>query len=268
MVALRKTQGVLNGFWQTSELAYGYLLSHSDTVFADKRRPTIEVLGHIESQVWYPNSKGHMKLDRPIGDTLQAVRNNTVHVYRATLLSYYSAFETYLEQRVRPLVTRGRSWAPFVKSLALPVLMPGEFPLRLNTLLRADFCRHIRNDIVHEPFTVPTSLDDSDVLRWKKLLQDDIDHAVWPAAEAAAEVEHAARWVVGGAGMKVAEARRQGKRLPVEHFYMLFTFTNLDNLAFEIEEALQPKNDRAGGSVSRAAKDVRRTDLILDVKHR
>jgi hypothetical protein len=49
---------------------------------------------------------------------------------------------------------------------------------------------------------------------------------------------------------------------------MLFTFTNLDNLAFEIEEALQPKNDRAGGSVSRAAKDVRRTDLILDVKHR
>ena len=266
MVKLRTTQGVLNGFWQTSELAYGYLLSHSDTVFVDKGRPTIDVLGHIESQVWYPNSKGRMKLDRPIGDTLDAVRDNTVQVYRTTLSSYYSAFEAYLNERVTPITGHRDKWGPFVKWLGAPVLTHSEFPVRLETLLQADFCRHVRNEIVHSRLPVPTSLNDQAVSKWKQSLQDFASDAGWP--EPTAEIDRAAQWVVGGAAQKVDAARRQGKLLPIEYFYMLFTFTNLDSLAFEIEEALQPQNDRTGGFVSRAAKDVRRTDLIIRTSRR
>lgn len=262
MVNLRTTQGVLNGFWQTSELAYGYLLSHSNTAFIDKWRPTIEVLGHIESQVWYPNSKGRMKLDRPIGDTLKAVRDNIVQVYRATLSSYYSAFEAYLDERVRPITGhKDRQWGAFVKSLGAPVLTRSEFPVRLETLLQADFCRLVRNMIVHQTFSVPASLDDEAIPGMKTELRKAACKAGW--SEPTAEIDRAAQWVVGGAAQKVDAARRQGKLLPIEYFYMLFTFTNLDSLAFEIEEALQPQNDRTGGFVSRVAKDVRRTDLII-----
>ncbi len=46
-------------------------------------------------------------------------------------------------------------------------------------------------------------------------------------------------------------------------FYMLFSFTNLDSLAFAIEEALQPPGARPGGRVSRKQAVVRRADLIL-----
>ncbi len=102
MANLRKFQTMLNGFWQSSELAYGFFESQADTMFSDKERPTIELLGHIESIVWFPNNQGRIKHEENIGTTLKQVHESTVHAYRATLLSFCSAFEAYLGKRIGP----------------------------------------------------------------------------------------------------------------------------------------------------------------------
>jgi hypothetical protein len=263
MGRLRQTQGVLNGFWQTSDLAYGYFLSQAASVFADEQRRTVELLGHIESQVWYPNDQGRIKRDDTIGSTLKQVRENNMHLYRATLLSFFAAFEVYLDERVAPLDPQVRSWGPYVRSLSVPSLTKIPVSVRLRTMLCADFSREIRNKIVHEAFSVPTSLDDQAVSEWKHRLYDHACRAGWSQDAVDAEMKYTANHVIGKAINYVEEARKQGKDLPIELFYMLFTFANLDSLAFEIEEALQPVGSRTGVQISRKEEAVRRKDLII-----
>jgi hypothetical protein len=70
MGKLRRMQGVMNDFWQTTDLSYGYFLSHADSVFADTQRRTVELLGHIQSEVWYPNDQNRIKRDDTIWNYL------------------------------------------------------------------------------------------------------------------------------------------------------------------------------------------------------
>src|SRR5688572_16837227 len=135
MANLRSFQAILNGFWQSSELAYGFFESHADTIFSDKERPTLELLGHIESIVWFPNNQGRIKHDENIGTTLKQVHENTVHVYRASLLSFYSAFEAYLGKRIGP---ENQTWGPFVKTLSIDSLIFSPCQVQLRTILCAD----------------------------------------------------------------------------------------------------------------------------------
>lgn len=43
---------------------------------------------------------------------------------------------------------------------------------------------------------------------------------------------------------------------------MLFTFTNLERLAFQIEEAINPYNYESQFKVGKSSSQVRRSDLI------
>jgi hypothetical protein len=264
MEDLRLTQGVLNGFWQTSELAYGYLLTHSVTEFADLDRRTVDVLGYIQSEVWYPNNQGRIKRGDTIGNTLRQVRDNTVHVYRAALLSFFSAFEAYLDTEVDQFKPpKVRSWGEYVRSLSSPSLRSAQCPLPLRIVLCADFCREVRNQLVHESLSVPTSVSDGCLTDWKERLYNRGCEFGWPPSEVTAGVDFAFNQVIGQAVKHVEEARTNGKELPIMLFYMLFSFTNLDSLAFAIEEALRPPGARPGGYVSRKDARVRRADLII-----
>jgi len=263
MVGLRRTQAMLNGFWQTSELAYGYLLSEFEREPAHRDRPTVEVLGHIQSEVWFPNNQGRIKHTDTIGQTLNQVRDNTIHVYRATLISFFSAFEAYLDSRVDSLRPPNVRWGEYVRSLSHASLRTAACALSLRTVLRADFCREIRNRMIHESFDAPTSVTDAHVLLWRARLSDRALAAGWPASEVQAAVNDACSQVIGQAVNHVEDGTRNGKSLPIELFYMLFTFTNLDSLAFAIEEALQPHASRPGGEISRKEKAVRRFDLVI-----
>lgn len=264
MADLRRMQWVLNGFWQTSELAYGYMLAELGSSVGQPDRPTIEVLGHIESEVWFPNNQGKIKRTDSMGTTLKQVRENTVHAYRATLLSFFSAFEAYLETEVDHLKPPKLRWGEYVRSLSNPSLRSAACALQLRTILCADFCREVRNQLLHELFTVPDDATAEYLAKWKDRLTKRAVDAGWPAAEVDTEIKYTFNQVIGQAVNHVDQAKAAGKELPIELFYMLFTFTNLDNLAFAIEEALQPQNSRTGFSVTRKRDAIRRTDLIIE----
>jgi hypothetical protein len=192
------------------------------------------------------------------------MQENTIHLYRATLLSFFSIFEAYLEEQLQFLKKhRGGSWGPFVRSLSDASLTKAEYPVQLRTVLCADTCREIRNRIVHKGFWVPSSPDDETVFKWKQELQKRACQAGWPKEEAEAEIQVATDMVIGNAAKYVEDAKELGKTLPVELFYMLFTFTNLDSLAFEIEEARQPLGYRSKSKIRRRGDAIRRKDLII-----
>jgi hypothetical protein len=263
MAKLRHIQGILNGLWQTSELAYGYALSNLVPKCPNLSQLTIDVLGHIQTEVWYPNNQGRIKRDATIGQTLDQIRENTIHIYRASLLSFFSAFEGYLKAEVKHLKPPDVGWGEYVRSLSHESLRCGLEPLRLRTVLRADFCREVRNLMVHESFAVPTSLSAQYLNEWSARLQKRACDAGWPNDRLQAEVIYAQNQVIGQAIKHVQQAKTEGKDLPIEYFYMLFSFTNLDTLAFEIEEALRPPGSRSGGEVGRKQTAVRRNDLVV-----
>lgn len=258
MARLRRTQNRLNAFWANTELCYAYVLSHRDTVFADRGRRSVEVLGHLTSEVWYPSNQGRIKRDETVEAFLDAVTLNTVGVYRSTLIAFYSAFEVFLERRVGSLRTGGR-WGPFAFSLQRLRMAP--WPLRLTTVLRADLCRRLRNMLAHGETRLPHATDASPVNGWRRELARSARSGGWSEAEAHEAADAAVNQVVGEALRQVEMAAETGKALPVDYFYMLFTFTNLDSLAFEIEEALIPEGEAPRSRVSRKATAVRREDL-------
>jgi hypothetical protein len=121
--------------------------------------------------------------------------------------------------------------------------------------------------MIHESFSVPTSLVGAEVLEWKKRLSERACIAGWPQEHVSTAVDYAANQVVGQAIDHVNAARQRGKQLPIELFYMLFNFANLDSLAFQIEEALLDPGSSPTGRITRKRAAIRRSDLIIGPAH-
>jgi|ERR1041385_4817705 hypothetical protein len=262
MSDLRATQQLLNRFLWSSELSYGYMLANAPKVFPDAQQSASEALGHIVSGAWYPNNQGRIKLPTTIGKVLQQVADNTIHIYRAVLVYFGSAFEDYLDKRIGSK-RETSSWGPYVKSLSLPELANANFPVSLKTLVRADICRNIRNRIVHPPFTIPTSFREQMVTDWQTKIIKQIKGTRWFNSECEKTVKEAFGQVIAQAVNLVKGEENAGKNTPIEYFYSLFNFTNLDTLAFEIEEALIGEGEILDGRVARKGSYVNRRDLIV-----
>jgi hypothetical protein len=274
---LRESQAYLNYFLWTSEVAYGYTLESAARQFPDATILASEAFANVTTAAWYPTNQGSHKYRDTVGSFLDHVRQNTVHVYRAVILFFASAFESYLTERVAvlervamlKLSRRNHSWGPYVKSLAIPELHSAHCPIQLRTVLCADICRQIRNCMVHPPFKIPTTLSDPEVNNWRVYLFREAKSAKWPEAHTDAKLNSALDWafsrVIGEAERQVAQAKTAKKDLPVELFYTLFNFTNLDNLGFQIEEALIPVGSQilVKGRCDRKKDFVRRDDLII-----
>jgi hypothetical protein len=242
LLELRKTLSLLNRLVWTTELSYGFVLSNPSGIFSDQSQKTIDVLGHVvDTQVWYPNRHGKIRFGENIGIYLNHVRRNTSFVYRSAIVFFLAAFEEYLLKRISADIrvkTRGSGWGPYLVSLSHEKLTSGDRPIHVQTLLCADFCREIRNHIAHRPLQkLPASVDQSKIEGWLDQLkakneQTLADHITNDAIKSAKD------FFFGEANRCVKSARAEGRYLPTELFYMLFTFANLDKLAIEIENAL------------------------------
>ena len=245
MMALRQTLSMLNGFLWTTELSYGYVLLDPVGDFKDGQRKTRAVLGQVEAtQAWYPTRHGQDRFNDDVSVFLTQVKGNTRFIYRAVIVFIAASFEEYLKKRVgdQREKTGGSGWGPYVVSLSCHCMKTSGGDVHLQTLLCADFCREIRNLIAHEPNApLPTSLDQKKVAEWAKQLRS--KNAQLADRLTPALITGAAKHFYDEAVSNIRGARKRGRELPVEYFYMLFTLANLDKLAFELELALPPASE-------------------------
>lgn len=218
-------------------------------------------LESAQTEAWFPNSAGRKKYNGTVRQFLEQLDSNASTVAAATMVLWYSKVEDYLNVRLEN--SRSCTWGPLADTLSRPRLRECEFPLRFGTLLRADFCRHVRNLVIHDAKSIPVSVDAPTVVKWKR---EQCDHAVffgWPSSDIRRDVHEAARYVVGEVTSHMQAAATQGKTLSPGFFYALFSFTNFDSLAFEIEEALMPRHLGSFPVIRRQQRHVRRLQMIV-----
>src|ERR1700731_2382145 len=100
---LRTIQTYLNHFLWSSEIAYGYTLDVVGRTFLNQEIPANEAFAHLTSEAWDPTNQGRLKFVDTVGAFLDHVRSNTNHVYRAVIIFFASAFENYLDTRLKAL---------------------------------------------------------------------------------------------------------------------------------------------------------------------
>jgi hypothetical protein len=154
------------------------------------------------------------------------------------------------------------SWGPYSLSLAKPLLNQAAVPVRLFSVLCADVCRRIRNDIVHAPSKPLPIFGGNALTNWVANSKSNAGRGNWPDKDPKKCVDDAFLRVMHTALDSQNKAANNGKSLPIEFFYTLYTFTNLDTLAFEIEEALLPLRQLPPGRVLRKEAIIGRRDLI------
>ncbi|MDP2857140.1 MAG: hypothetical protein Q8P50_04085 [Bacillota bacterium] len=264
MERLRDLQTQLNFFRNSTELTYGIVLSGRDARLDDPHALISDALADVYSAAWYPSNQGRKKYRARVGSFLEQVGRDLTFVSRAVIVLWYSYFEQYLEDRLRPLRIDVRSWGPYTQFLEWPFLRVSPTPLRVESVLRADLCRHVRNQIVHGS-RLPGARDDPGIVRWREAR----------TAELKAQAGHtdpdrlsadAIEYVVGQAINHLKAAAREGRSENLEHFYMLFCFTNLDALAIDIESALIPEGAMPAGRISLKKSSARRPDLLCELR--
>lgn len=269
MKRLRTFQSALNTFLWSTEVGYHFITDWDHPELTNPSLRLIDCLPGLRPEAWYLSNQGRPKYDPSVGDFLRDVQRNETQIFLAVLVNMASALELYLDERAGPIKVSGkRGWGEYLETLAVPQLMtpaaPGQ-PLRVETVVSADLFRLIRNRFVHSLKPSPKSSADPDVARWHRNLSNVLArHWGRTAAEADAIVDEAIDDVIGKVESGVVRTKRAGKPLPADFFTTVFAFTNFDNLAFEIEEALVGPLALGEGlvSVGRKRDDVRRTDLV------
>ena len=262
---LRSEQMGLNFFLWTTELGYGFIHTSDDQRLTLADTPAMSAFSNVQSEAWFPNTAGRLKYGGTVKHFLDQLKRNAAVAAHATAVLWYSKFEQYLHERVGAVAGTRKSWGPLTKTLRVAPLIQTVWPIRPMRVLRADFCREVRNAMVHRESEVPRSVDHPRVVEWKKRSEQEMEHPAWRCANPAREVADAAQYVVGEVANHLKAAEAEGKDLTPSFFYALFSFTNYDLLAFEIEEALISKtsNEEEMTTVRRQERHVRRRELIV-----
>ena len=235
---LRRAQGLLNAFLWSSDISYRIVAESKDPRLANLGRKASEVLASVKARAWYPNMKGLPHYRKSVGGFLKDVAANETYVYRGIIVQWHAAFESYLDRRMHPYLGKVRNWGPLTSTLCCPQLLLATKPVQLTTVLRSDIIRKLRNECAHGQAPLPQSINDKRVGEWKKHVSIDLKKRFWPVTDLDKAVTDAIQHVFGGVEFRLQEVPPADRPLEAAYFYALFSFTNLNALAREIEAAL------------------------------
>ena len=237
---LREIQTFINRFVWSSELCYSYFLN----IFENKKEiwdvSTLELFHDLPIQAWFKNKDGTGKYALSLNDHNTIVKSNQYSIFRSAIILYNSYFDNYLKYRAdsRFALCRNLTNINFERS---------KIKINIKNLFKADICREIRNLIVHEP--VDTFLSITDIRgRARKTIEKHLNKVIkgkksfllseYSEDEIKDNLDKAMNEVFDMARVEVGRAFNRGATLPHEFFFMLYTFTNYNTIAAEIEQIL------------------------------
>lgn len=233
---LREIQTFLNRLVWSSELCYSYFLSIFENR-TDLHRETItEIFSNLPIQAWFKNKSGTGKYDLSLKEHNDIVQANQVYICRSAIILYNSYFDDYLKYRLK---------SSFLLSLNLTNSNFKRSNIKLNVanIFKADCCRLIRNKIVHKPANSFLSIKEIRAELKNKIiniLHDENSFLLYEYSDKFIKesLDKAIHEVIDCAVTEVENAAKRNVILPYEFFFMLYTFTNYNDIAAEIEQIL------------------------------
>jgi hypothetical protein len=237
MKDFRDAQTRLNSLLRSTEICYGHMLGSKLPSSAD----FWSIFSHAQSHAWFPNKEGATKYNKSVPAFLKDVELNLASLHRNVLINFYSYFEALLDARFQKRFFNTN----FLTSCGAFAWPNRDYAPQAKTVMLADLSRLIRNRIIHAGDHLPRAKDDKVVIEMSKavLPKDGIEGRQTRVAMNFYKLDEAAilacfNEFVSGVDQKCKTAAKKQNLGTHEFFYTLFTFTHLDNLAFEIEEAL------------------------------
>jgi len=263
MAALRRMQTQINNFLWTSEISAFHALTDFESRFPDKSLLIERELAHLPTNAFYKNNQGRIKYGGSIGKTCTHIAEGMPFLYRSVLTYFASAFESYLDAKVRPRLEKPNDrvrWGPYLRTLDIAELRESEYSLSVETLINADICRKMRNRVVHPPFNLPKDKTDRQITK----IKDEIATLLFQGSWKVENIKSIVNSTVGQFFGDITSHITQSPTQPPELFYALFNFTGLDKLACEIEEALLPEDTSTEFWIWRKDTHVRRLSLKFE----
>lgn len=263
MKRLRDAQTRLNSLLWSTEIYYGHMLGSDLSPSAD----VWAMFSHAKSHAWFPNKEGATKYNKSVAAFLKDVERNLDSLHRNVLINFYSYFEDFLAAHFKGKFFKDNFLnSVFIASKNWPnkAYLP-----KPTTVLLADLSRHIRNRIIHQGESLPKKKDDQTVIEMCKAFEPKRGSEGAPMKRALYfwQLDQTAilkcfNEFVGSVDNKCIVAAKKQNLGTHEFFYTLFTFTHLDNLAFEIEEALFQADMAQPAFIKRAADRVRNPAML------
>jgi hypothetical protein len=223
-----------------------------------------EALGYLPAVAWQPSARGLPHYNRPLGALLNDI-GAFDYICRSTILFFHSAFDSYLQQRVKPLPSKSKS---YLVRLACPRVLEGRCRPKLKAVLAGDLCRYLRNRIVHETAELSVEMGDKILTGWMKRDEDVAATIPWKQADENCEVliRMTVEEMVKNAGDQQARARaEQGPVPPLDYFYMLFFFADLNRLAFQLDQSLlsEKEVEERRYCINSSRRELLREDIVV-----
>lgn len=231
---LREIQTFLNRLVWSTELCYGYFLNTFENNTNLYEEEISKIFENLPIQAWFKNKNGTGKYDLTLKEHNDIVRANQVHVCRSAIILYNSYFDEYLKRRVK-------SKFHLFLNLTNKDFDNTNLDVDPKNIFKADCCRIIRNIIVHQPanrFLSIKEIRDEIKQKMSDKLNGSFLNKKYSNKIINEKLNGAINEVIDNAIIEVEGASQRGVILPYEYFFMLYTFTNYDSVAAEIEQVL------------------------------
>ena len=244
---LREIQTFLNRLVWSTELCYSYFLSIFENKESLHRETITDVFANLPIQAWFKNKNGTGKYNLTLKEHNDIITANQVYICRSAIILYNSYFDDYLKNRIkRGDSTRDMGFLLFL-NLTNNDFKTSKIKLNIKNLFKADCCRLIRNIIVHQPANTFLSIKEIRAEIKKKITDKLIENSKRQHSFLQDEysekfikenLDKAINEVIDNAITEVGNAANRNVILPYEFFFMLYTFTNYNAIAAEIEQIL------------------------------
>ncbi len=240
---LREIQTYINRLVWSTELCYSYFLKNFENETALYEQSTAEIFANLPIQAWFKNRKGTGKYNLTLKEHNEVVRDNQLYICRSAMILYNSYFDDYLKYRIDE-----NCHFLLLLNLNNNAFKASSLKVNLINLLKADCCRKLRNMIVHEPTITFLPIKEtreevksyilSHFNREPKKKQSFLLREGYTFNYIKECLDKAINEVIDSAIKEVEDAAIRNVSLPYEFFFMLYTFTNYNTIAAEIEQVL------------------------------
>jgi hypothetical protein len=245
---LDQAQQNLNAFLWASDLAFA-ILSQTDLLDSRTDQRPHDAFPSVKCAALIPTNKKRPRFDRTVRQLKKQLEEHINLLCPAVLAQFFASFEEFVRERFPALNAANDDFfqvgRPVKAWKAIANLYPRRRALSLspehalysaNLLLKADLLKAIRNAYAHEGSkAIPDTLDHPLLAKWEQSVRPNSVGNHTQTLIAQVKEETIARSI-----RQTEKAYSEGKTADLNVFYAIFTFTNLRNLATELDRQFEP----------------------------